>query len=167
MQAGTGSMDKDGIFPAETAEEKEAIYRFRYEIYVEEMGRYRSIADHERRLLIDAGGIALSKDRSTRAFANPDHEIASDLGDFGYGLVCNAEGELLEGLQVVEAWQEHGVVEARPGFDLDLEDFPIGTMLRILPNHACMTAAAHDGPGPPHARCRSGDRQSPAPPGAR
>ncbi|MEO0478925.1 MAG: alanine racemase [Planctomycetota bacterium] len=102
----------------------------------------RRARDH--RLLIDAGGIALSKDRSTRAFANPDHQAAGDVGDCGYGLVCNAEGELLEGLQVVEAWQEHGVVEARPGFELDIEDFPIGTMLRILPNHACMTAAAHE-----------------------
>lgn len=46
-------MSKDGIFPAETPEEQEAIYRFRYEIYVEEMRRYRSIADHERRLLIE------------------------------------------------------------------------------------------------------------------
>ena len=23
-------------------------------------------------------------------------------------------------------------------------DFPIGTLLRVLPNHACMTAAAHE-----------------------
>ena len=46
-------MSEDGIFPAETAEEKEAIYRFRYEIYVEEMQRYRAIADHDKRLLIE------------------------------------------------------------------------------------------------------------------
>src|SRR5512147_980143 len=35
---------------AETEEEKRAVYRFRYSIYVEEMGKYRSVADHERRL---------------------------------------------------------------------------------------------------------------------
>jgi len=35
---------------AETEEEKHAVYRFRYSIYVEEMGKYRSVADHERRM---------------------------------------------------------------------------------------------------------------------
>lgn len=98
----------------------------------------------ERRLLIDAGGLALSKDRSTHALPDPTETPSRRLGDCGYGLVCDATGEVLAGLQVVEAWQEHGVVEARPEFDLDIEQFPVGTRLRILPNHACMTAAAHD-----------------------
>jgi hypothetical protein len=31
---------------AETEDEKRAVYRFRYRIYVEEMGKYRSVADH-------------------------------------------------------------------------------------------------------------------------
>jgi CRP-like cAMP-binding protein len=39
------------ISPAVTDEQKEAVYRFRYDVYVEEMNRYRSIADHERRQL--------------------------------------------------------------------------------------------------------------------
>ena len=38
---------------AQTADEREAIYRFRYSIYVEEMGRYQAVADHERRRLAD------------------------------------------------------------------------------------------------------------------
>ena len=42
-------MLRDGIHVAKSEEEKEAVYRFRYEIYVAEMGRYRAIADHERR----------------------------------------------------------------------------------------------------------------------
>jgi hypothetical protein len=42
-----------GFHIAETEEEKLAVYRLRYEVYVEEMGRYRGIADHERRLLIE------------------------------------------------------------------------------------------------------------------
>jgi hypothetical protein len=33
---------------ATTAEEKEAVYRFRYSVYVREMGRYQDTADHER-----------------------------------------------------------------------------------------------------------------------
>lgn len=39
------------IARAHTEQQKNLIYRFRYEIYVEEMNRYHSIADHERRLL--------------------------------------------------------------------------------------------------------------------
>jgi Cyclic nucleotide-binding domain len=35
---------------AETEEEKRAVYRFRYRIYVEEMGKYRSVADHAQRM---------------------------------------------------------------------------------------------------------------------
>src|SRR6266481_5524605 len=35
---------------AETEEEKRAVYRFRYTIYVEEMGKYKSVADHKRRM---------------------------------------------------------------------------------------------------------------------
>jgi predicted GNAT family N-acyltransferase len=34
---------------AQTEDELEAVYRFRYDVYVEEMGRYRDVADHERR----------------------------------------------------------------------------------------------------------------------
>jgi hypothetical protein len=40
---------REGAHQARTQEEKEAVYRFRYEVYVAEMGRYRSVADHERR----------------------------------------------------------------------------------------------------------------------
>src|SRR3954452_3289317 len=39
---------------ATTDDEREAIYRFRYNIYVEELGRYRAAADHEHRRLADA-----------------------------------------------------------------------------------------------------------------
>jgi hypothetical protein len=41
---------REGIQLAETEEEKRAVFRFRYEIYVEEMGRYRDVADHDNRL---------------------------------------------------------------------------------------------------------------------
>ena len=42
-----------GIHLAETEEEKEAVFRFRYDVYVEEMGRYGAVADHEHRLLFE------------------------------------------------------------------------------------------------------------------
>ena len=84
------------------------------------------------RLLVDAGGLALSKDRSTEMTPH----------DYGYGLVQDVRGEFALGAAVVrKAYQEHGVVELDPN---SLIETPVGTRLRILPNHACMTAAAHD-----------------------
>lgn len=86
-----------------------------------------------RRLIIDAGGLALSKDRGT----------AGQVVDCGYGLVARAEnGQIIPGLQVSAANQEHGIIDLPDGFRF--EQFPVGSQLRILPNHACMTAAAHD-----------------------
>ena len=84
-------------------------------------------------LLIDAGGLALSKDRSTAEL--PD--------DSGYGLVCDAAtGRPFPGLRVRTANQEHGFVASdRP---IAFDAFPIGAKVRVLPNHACMTAAAYE-----------------------
>jgi hypothetical protein len=41
------------IAMAQTDAEREAVYRLRYDVYVEEMGRYQSSADHERRMLYE------------------------------------------------------------------------------------------------------------------
>jgi hypothetical protein len=41
------------VHVATTEAEREAVFRFRYDVYVEEMGRYRAIADHEHRRLAD------------------------------------------------------------------------------------------------------------------
>ena len=38
---------------AETEEQREAVYRFRYSVYVEEMGRYQGSADHAGRRLVE------------------------------------------------------------------------------------------------------------------
>ena len=85
-------------------------------------------------LVIDAGGLALSKDRSTAAGPR----------DVGYGLVVEAAGGAsLPELQVVRVSQEHGIVAA-PGGGLPFDALPPGARLRILPNHACFTAAAYE-----------------------
>ena len=38
--------------------------------------------------------------------------------------------------------QEHGEVESRS--PLPFDELPPGSLVRVLPNHACMTAAAYD-----------------------
>ena len=81
----------------------------------------------EGRFLIDAGGLALSKDRSTGA--GPV--------DYGFGLVVGMDGRRLG--VVGTAYQEHGVVVADAGVAVR-----VGEMVRVLPNHTCMTAAAHE-----------------------
>ena len=84
------------------------------------------------RLLVDAGGLALSKDRSTEAAPR----------DYGYGLVLDLAGAPLGDAIVRRAYQEHGVIElARQAKRAACR---VGDKLRIAPNHTCMTAAAHD-----------------------
>ncbi len=84
------------------------------------------------KVLVDAGGLALSKDRSTEAAPR----------DYGFGLALDIDGRNSFGGAVVrKAYQEHGVIEYDPRYAIEL---PIGGKLRIAPNHVCMTAAAHD-----------------------
>lgn len=87
-----------------------------------------------RRLIIDAGGLALSKDRSTAGHAF----------DAAYGLVCDLDGRVIPGLVVASASQEVALVARRDGAAFDMAPYPVGTKLRILPNHSCFTAAAHE-----------------------
>ena len=91
-------------------------------------------AHRPREFLIDAGAFALSKDRATAALGAEK--------DAGFGLVCTLDGEIVPGLRVARVWQEHGLVVSET--DLPPDAFPIGGRVRILPNHACPTAAAHD-----------------------
>lgn len=86
-------------------------------------------------VIVDAGWMALSRDRGT----------AGQAVDQGYGVVCDAEGRVLDGLIVRAVNQEHGVIARRPGGHSSLPDLPVGARLRILPNHACATAAQFDG----------------------
>ncbi|MEN0022606.1 MAG: alanine racemase [Microbacterium sp.] len=83
-------------------------------------------------LMTDGGWMALSRDRGT----------ATQERDQGYGVVAGLDGALIDGLLVTGTSQEHGIISARDG--AILPDLPVGTRLRILPNHACATAAQHD-----------------------
>jgi D-serine deaminase-like pyridoxal phosphate-dependent protein len=83
--------------------------------------------------LLDAGWMAMSRDRGT----------SSQPIDQGYGLVCDLDGRPLQDYLLVGANQEHGIMARRPGSGADKLDLPIGTQVRILPNHACSTAAQY------------------------
>jgi len=85
-------------------------------------------------ILVDAGWMALSRDRGTSRQAV----------DQGYGLVCDIEGRPYRDLLVSDASQEHGILALRPGGGGALPDLPVGAKVRILPNHACATSAQHE-----------------------
>ncbi|MGQ0542863.1 MAG: alanine racemase [Blastocatellia bacterium] len=85
--------------------------------------------DRERnRLVVDAGAIALSKDRGP---------VGLDPG-CGYGPVLDLESNET-GMRVTSLSQEHGEIDAAGMFD----KFKVGDRLRILANHSCLTAAQH------------------------
>lgn len=86
--------------------------------------------------LIDAGWMAMSRDRGT----------SKQAVDQAYGVVCDIAGLPLEDLLMVDANQEHGILARRPGSTAGAASFlPIGSQVRILPNHACATAAQFPG----------------------
>ena len=96
-----------------------------------------SVIGHQRSkgwTLVDAGWMALSRDRGT----------ASQPVDQGYGLVCAADGRLLDDYIVAAVNQEHGTITHRSGNPALGLHLPLGTLLRILPNHACATCAQFD-----------------------
>ena len=101
------------------------------------IGVLASVIGHNRehgRVLIDAGFLALSRDRGTADFPI----------DWGYGAVCDPiDGHLLADVTVSTTNQEHGIITARSG-KVDFGRFPIGSRVKILPNHSCATAAAYD-----------------------
>ncbi|MBC2733612.1 MAG: DSD1 family PLP-dependent enzyme [Desulfobacteraceae bacterium] len=96
-----------------------------------------SVIGHQKRknwVITDAGWMALSRDRGT----------ASQKVDQGYGTVCNLNGDPLDDLIVSATNQEHGIISDRSGGALAWDSFEIGSMVRVLPNHACATAAMYD-----------------------
>lgn len=96
-----------------------------------------SVIGHNRnhgRVLIDAGFLALSRDRGT-----------ADLPvDWAYGAVADAvTGSVIHDVLVSSTNQEHGIITSRSGA-IEFDRFPIGSRVRVLPNHACATAAAYE-----------------------
>jgi D-serine deaminase-like pyridoxal phosphate-dependent protein len=83
-----------------------------------------------RKIVVDAGAIALSKDRGA---------IEID-ANCGYGRVFDLAGNDLD-LRVESLSQEHGTifVEDRMKFNR----LQVGSRVRILANHSCLTAAQH------------------------
>lgn len=83
---------------------------------------------------IDAGTLALGSERSLDA-----------LGGGGYGEVTALDGSPLAGAPRVDVLnQEHGRVVPTTDEPLPLQDLPVGTRVRVWPNHACITAAMFD-----------------------
>jgi D-serine deaminase-like pyridoxal phosphate-dependent protein len=89
---------------------------------------------NNRGILVDAGWMAMSRDLGT----------AKQRIDQGYGIVCDLEGRIIPDLIMSRASQEHGILSLRPNSKGPLPDLPVGAIVRILPNHACATAAQHD-----------------------
>ena len=83
--------------------------------------------------ILDAGWMAMSRDRGT----------AKQPVDQGYGLVCDIDGHPLDDFILVGANQEHGIMAHRSGQADGVRHLPVGTQVRILPNHACSTAAQY------------------------
>jgi threo-3-hydroxy-D-aspartate ammonia-lyase len=82
--------------------------------------------------ILDAGWMAMSRDRGTQKQRH----------DYGYGQVCALDGTPVRGYVMSGANQEHGILsrEGEPDREI-VQRFPVGTRLRILPNHACATGA--------------------------
>lgn len=89
----------------------------------------------KRRVITDSGFLAMSRDRGT----------ARQKTDYGYGLVCDVNGEPLDSGKILLTGtnQEHGIITLPADSSLAQSDFPIGRRLRVLPNHACPTAAPY------------------------
>jgi D-serine deaminase-like pyridoxal phosphate-dependent protein len=97
-----------------------------------------SVTGHQperQQVITDGGWMALSRDRGT----------AAQRTDYGYGMVVGADGRSLGDLIVTAASQEHGIVAPRVAGDaFDPLSLPVGSLLRVLPNHACATAGQFD-----------------------
>ncbi len=96
-----------------------------------------TVISHQRargEMIIDAGALALSLDRSTQG-------LGAD--DAGYGLVTDLLGRASYGhLRVDAVYQEHG--KLREVSAAVFAALPVGSRVRIIPNHGCMTAAMYN-----------------------
>jgi D-serine deaminase-like pyridoxal phosphate-dependent protein len=84
-------------------------------------------------IILDAGALALSKDIGAN----------KHLPDAGYGYLCDARTLARLGkLAVNGVHQEHGTVNVDD--DAWFARLPVGSLVRILPNHACITCAGYE-----------------------
>lgn len=88
----------------------------------------RVVAVNDRHFIIDAGSKTMSSDRGAHGMGGP-----------GYGMVVAADDDAGPGVWTLERLsEEHGFVLAagRP--------LPLGSRVRVFPNHACATIANFD-----------------------
>ncbi len=83
-----------------------------------------------KKIVVDAGAVALSKDRGAVEFDQ----------NCGYGRVYDIKGNDLN-LRVNSLSQEHGEILAVD--DNAFEKLKVGSRVRILANHSCLTALQH------------------------
>ena len=97
------------------------------ELAVTVLARVVSLYPHRNEAMCDAGALAMSKDTGPLPgfghLISPPHATNWDLGRIS---------------------QEHGTLVHRPGVDLkDVEKLKVGDVVRIVPQHACLTCAAY------------------------
>lgn len=84
------------------------------------------------RIIIDAGWMSLSLESQfvgqTRIF----------------GRIADLSGQCYDDLVLTGLNQEHGIVTRLSGRAIDEHELPVGTGIRVIPVHACSTAAPHD-----------------------
>jgi D-serine deaminase-like pyridoxal phosphate-dependent protein len=85
----------------------------------------------EERCIVDAGALALSKDPGPDGSDGIEETMGEIFADY-------AAGVLDPEVRLVSLSQEHGIVRAPRG------GLPVGSRVRILPNHSCLTVACFD-----------------------
>lgn len=87
-------------------------------------------------ILIDAGWMAMSRDMGFSSSSYP----------YGYGLVLPLDSSSSDSFHFSSTNQEHGIIQYIPRQHESVnltEKYPVGTLFRILPNHACATASQY------------------------
>lgn len=106
------------------------------------VGVLASVTGHRtarKQMLLDAGGLALSKDIGANRH----------IDGVGYGFVRKPGAALpRRPLAVLDVHQEHGIVGAPKGLDaiepFPYAEYPVGAKVLVMPNHVCMTSAMYD-----------------------
>eukprot|EP00762_Andalucia_godoyi_P007963 ANDGO_03470.mRNA.1 D-serine dehydratase len=86
----------------------------------------KHVSDGKKRILVDAGALALSKDPGCSSKTSPLYGVILDRPDW----------------MLVSISQEMGIILVPDSCDLDA--IPIGMLLKILPQHSCLSAALFD-----------------------